>query len=96
MKKPIHRIPGRAVEILVFKLIEGSRRRTLVAHLTLDSNLRNAIMPHGVGRYRVEWRDARRWITRANGIWVWPDGRLQQVSGRKRPPRKLDAPKKVW
>lgn len=95
MSRSVDRCPGRPVEILVYKLIQGTRCRTRVAHLTVDSNLRTVLVANGPGRYRVEWRDRRRWITQVHGIWVWQDGRVQRVQGRKPRPRKLGAPKKV-
>ncbi|MBP8272299.1 MAG: hypothetical protein KAX42_10555 [Sphaerotilus sp.] len=61
----VDRTPGRPIEILVFKLIQGSRSRTLVAHVTVDSNLRKVIMSNGPGRYRLEWRDRRYTGTRS-------------------------------
>jgi hypothetical protein len=88
---------GPATEALIYRLIDGSRRRTLVDHITATSDYKQVLRSKGPGRYRVEWRDARRWIVAAQGYWVYPNGRVEQVRGRRPPrrPRKLGQPRRV-
>ena len=87
MNEKIDRKPGLAVEILIFRLHSGTERE-LVDHLTEYSCPEKALRAHRPGRYRVEWRDERRWIVRAQGFTVSRQGDVNEIPKGYRLPRK--------
>lgn len=99
MKPPVHhRSVKYASEVFVYKLPPTGRSRTLIDNLTPASDLGAALRQHGAGRYRLEWRDRKRWImgvrlmiVGADGsvCWAQPKGRPRRIPRARTVPRAL-------
>ena len=84
-------------EVLVYRLPATGRCRTLIDNITASSDVVSALRQHGVGRYRLEWRDAHRWICFVQLMMVAPDGSVRRVAPKVRarrvlPPRLVPRP----
>lgn len=101
MNSTLHRLPSRpldvppadVVELLVYRYREVTRRgltREFVINVVPQSNLLRVLWNAGVGHYRVEGRDNRRQVRRAQIFEVFPDGRVVRAvpfpKKRKLPP----------
>lgn len=83
-----------AVEFLVYRYGEITRRglkRQLLGNYTAQSDLRTALQSHGVGRYRVEYRDRRRQVVEVLVFTVLRDLSVKRARPLKKP-RKLPPP----
>ncbi len=93
------RARGPAVEIFVYQYTERvgrTWRRTLVRNVTLTRDRALVMQGLPMGRYRIEWRDAQRWVVH---VETWSVGALGEVLrnapvARQRPPRRVPPP--VW
>lgn len=96
-KASLNRSLTYAKEVFIYRLPPTGRSRTLVDNITPASDLGAVLRQHGVGRYRLEWRDRKRAImrvrlaiVRADGStdWALPKGRPRRVP----PPRTVPLP----
>lgn len=62
----------------------GGRKRALALNLTVESDLHVSLYSLGVGRYRVEWRDRRRFVVRVEVWEVRDDGVVARVAPMQR------------
>jgi hypothetical protein len=84
-------------EVLVFRLPRTGRCRTLIDNITASSDHIAVLRQHGVGRYRLEWRDVHRWIVCVQVLVVAPDGSVVRARPKPRarrvpPPRVVPPP----
>ena len=91
---PVAKNPARAVgpatEIWIYRYdLEAKNRgsrRDLLFNATASSGVENALHRlFGAGRFRLEWRDAKRWIVRVKVVEIDTKGRVVE---RKRAPAK--------
>ncbi len=84
-----------AHEVFVYRYDRSmGRTREFVGNFTLATDLPRVLLTAGRGRYRVEWRDDRRWIVRVEVMVVRSDGRVvrgEPLLGPRKvgPPRDL-------
>lgn len=93
------RAPGSPVEIFFWRMGESTAngaRRTLAYNATVGSDFAAVLRSLGVGRYRVEWRDRRRFVVRVETWAVYPDGACARVPALpRRRPRTVPPPQHV-
>lgn len=93
------RAPGLPVEVFFWRLCERTptgMRRELAYNATVDSDVPTVLWSLGEGRFRVEWRDRRRFVVRVEAWVVYPDGacgRVPPMARRRR--RKVPRPQHV-
>lgn len=66
------RTPGKATQVFIYRYLRRTRLgqpRELVDNFTPQSDLERVVRDCGPGRYRLEWRDDKRWVTKVR-VWV--------------------------
>ena len=90
------RTPGHPVEMFVWRLYEKvgrTWRRKLLRNTEVTQDFPLVFRGLPVGRYRVEWRDQRRWVCRVEAWRITERGlRRLPPAAERRPRRKVPPP----
>lgn len=90
------RTPGHPVEMFVWRLYEKvgrTWRRELLRNVEVTQDFSQVFRGLPVGRYRVEWRDHRRWVCRVEAWRITERGlRRLAPTAERHPRRKVPQP----
>lgn len=92
-----NRKPGTPHEAFVYEYTEkvGRTWKRRVIGNYCDGNLEYVLCNLPSAFYRLEWRDRRRWIVKAESIYVTPEGEVERVDTSQRRARRRKVPPPV-